>query len=210
MAIPGRLNGVLRLAALCCCLPAAAAAEASIKSSTGKAAKAQPSETTLCELAAWVAKDAPADLALRAGPGPGYRAVATVPGPYTDGKETYFPEVRITGSHEGWFRIAEIVTDLYGGLPTDPIITFSGEGWLPGNVLGLRVESGRLWSRPSDEAPIAFTFDEAGRQPDDDGFRLDTLHGCEGLWVEVEGSYYDKRPRGWTKDVCASQVTTCP
>ncbi len=225
MEVRDRGNAMLRLAALFCCIPMAAAAEgreefpldgagnatrALIETSAGKAAGAPPSETVPCDLAAWIAKDAPAGLAVRAGPGADYPGVAAVPGPYSDGAETYFPEVRITGSREGWFRISEIVTDLYGGLPTDPVIAFSDEGWLPGNALRLRVESGRLWSRPSDEAPVAFTFDEAGSRSDGDDFRVDILHECNGSWIEVEGRYHDKRPRGWTDDICASQVTTCP
>jgi len=179
------------------------AASALIETCTSKAAGAPDTETLQCELAAWIMKGAPADLAVRSGPGPDHAAVATVPRPYTDGEEIYFPQVTITGSRDGWFRISEVITELFGGWPTDPIVTFSGEGWLPGNVLRLRVESGRLWSRPSDDAPIATTF-----APDD--FTIDTLHACTGFWVEVEGRYLDQKPRGWTTDVCASQVTTCP
>lgn len=224
MMVLNRLSAVLRIAALVCLTPIAVQAEenlgwhsqkgeydasreaapAPIKTYPGKAARVPPSETRACNLAAWIMKGAPADLAVRAGPGPDYPAVATVPGPYSDGEETYYPEVKITGSRDGWFRIAEIIVDLYGGLPTDPITTFSGEGWLPGNVLRLWVESGLLMSRPSSDAPIAFTLDKT------DDFRIDILHACEGFWIEVEGSYHDKRPSGWTDDICASQVTTCP
>ena len=179
------------------------AAAALIETCTGKAANSLASETTQCELAAWVMKGAPADLTVRSGPGPDHAALATVPRPYTDGEEIYFPQVTITGSRDGWFRISEVITELHGGWPTDPVITFSGEGWLPGTMLRLWVESGRLWSLPSDDAPIAATFSS-------DDFELDTLHACTGFWVEVEGAYGDQKPRGWTTDVCASQVTTCP
>lgn len=184
------------------------AATVLIETCTGKAASAPTSETTQCELAAWVMKGAPADLAVRSGPGPDYAALATVPRPYTDGEEIYFPQVTITGSRDGWFRISEIITDLYGGWPTDPITTFSGEGWLPGNVLRTWLESAVLLSAPSSNAPVAFTVGTAGSGPDD--FRLDTLHACNGLWLELEGRYRDEKPRGWTTDICASQVTTCP
>ena len=179
------------------------AAAALIETCTGKAAGAPDTATARCDLAAWVMKGAPAELAVRSGPGPDYAAVATVPRPYTDGEEIYFPQVTITGSRDGWFRISEVITELFGGWPTDPIVTFSGEGWLPGNMLRVLVESGRLWSQPADDAPIAATFAS-------DDFKLETLHACTGFWVEVEGRYLDQRPRGWTTDVCASQVTTCP
>ena len=184
------------------------AASALIETCTGKAANAPSNEITQCDIAAWIREDTPADLAVRAGPGPDYPVVAAVPGPYSDGEETYLPEVSITGSHGGWLRISEIITDLYGGLPTDPITTFSGEGWLPGNALGMWLESRSLLSGPSDDAPVAFTVATASSSSD--YFRIDTLHACDGLWVEVEGNYHDKRPRGWSRDVCASQVTTCP
>ena len=179
------------------------AAAALIETCTGKAASVPTPATAQCELAAWVMKGAPAGLPVRSGPGPDYPTVATIPRPYTDGEEIYFPQVTITGSRDGWFRVSEVITELHGGWPTDPVVTFSGEGWLPGNMLRLWVESGRLWSRPSDDAPIAATFNS-------DEFKLDALHACTGFWVEVEGRYLDQRPRGWTTDVCASQVTTCP
>ena len=84
------------------------AAAVLIETCTGKAASAPTSETTQCELAAWVMKGAPADLAVRSGPGSDYAALATVPRPYTDGEEIYFPQVTITGSRDGWFRISEV------------------------------------------------------------------------------------------------------
>ncbi|MCO5146094.1 MAG: hypothetical protein M9895_07930 [Aquamicrobium sp.] len=184
------------------------AAAALIETCTDKAARAVTPETAQCDLAAWVMKGAPPDLAVRAGPGPDYKAIATVPRPYTDGEEIYFPEMAITGSRDGWFRISRITTELYGGWPTDPIVTFSGEGWLPGNVLRTWIESLHLLERPSHDAPIAYTVGTASGISD--GFRIETFHACDGPWVEVEGSYRGEKARGWAMDICASQVTTCP
>ncbi|ODT78845.1 MAG: hypothetical protein ABS76_22100 [Pelagibacterium sp. SCN 64-44] len=184
------------------------AAAALIETCTDKAARAVAPETAQCDLAAWVMKGAPPDLAVRAGPGADSAAVAAVPRPYTDGEEIYFPEVAITGSRDGWFRISRITTELYGGWPTDPIVTFSGEGWLPGNVLRTWIESLHLLERPSNDAPIAYTVGMASGISD--GFRIETFHACHGPWVEVEGSYRGEKARGWAMDICASQVTTCP
>jgi hypothetical protein len=170
-------------------------------------ANALPDEIASCENSAWIMKGAPADLAVRSGPGPDYPAVATTPRPYTDGEEIYFPEVTITGSRDGWFRISRITTDLYGGFEGEPAIDFSGEGWLPGNVLRMALEAPALLSQPSDDAPIAFNVRSADSSAG--AFSIDTLLACTGLWVEVEGSFLDQRPRGWSRDVCASQVTTC-
>lgn len=184
------------------------AAATLVETCTGKAASAAPSEIMQCDLAAWVMQGAPPDLPVRSGPGPDYPIVATIPRPYTDGEAIYFPEVTITGSGDGWFRISEVITDLYGGWPTDPVVTFSGEGWLPGEMLRVWLESPNLLSRPSDDAPVAFTITTASSSSD--YFQLDTIHACEGSWIEVEGRGDDERPRGWIRDICASQVTTCP
>lgn len=184
------------------------AAAALIETCTDKAASAAALETTQCDLAAWVMKGAPPDLAVRSGPGADYPVVATVPRPYTDGEEINFPEVAITGSRDGWFRISRITTDLYGGWPTDSVVTFSGEGWLPGSVLRTWLESRHLLSRPIDDAPVAFTVATASSSSD--YFRVDAFHACDGIWAELEGDYLDQRPRGWSRDICASQVTTCP
>jgi len=216
MAHDRRLDGAARLAAaLICSLPMTASAE------DGPAPRGeQPSQATLCDLSAWIADDAPAGLALRAGPGTDFPAVAAVPPPYSDGAENYLPEASITGSSNGWFRISRIVTNLYGGAPGDPVTAFSGEGWLPGDVLGLWVEAGSLRSRPSSDAPLAYSFGQEadgetggeaeGETGGPDAFAVERLLACDGLWVEVEGSYAGDRPRGWTGDVCANQVTTCP
>lgn len=186
------------------------AAAALLETCTGTtvSAPAPASETTQCEFSAWINKSAPPELPVRSGPGPDYPAVATIPRPYTDGEEIYFPEVTVTGSRDGWFRVSEVITELYGGWPTDPVVTFSGEGWLPGNVLQVWLESPHLLSRPSQDAPVAFTITTASSSSD--YFRIDTIHACQGRWIEVEGRRGDERPRGWIADICASQVTTCP
>lgn len=184
------------------------AATALLDTCTGEAAGTPVAGTTQCDLAAWIVKGAPADLAVRAGPGPDYPALSTVPRPYTDGEEIYFPQVTITGSRDGWFRISEVITELYGGWPTDPVTSFSGEGWLPGAVLRVWLESPSLLSRPADDAPVAFSVTTASDSTD--YFQIDTIHACEGFWIEVEGRRDGERPRGWTQDICANQVTTCP
>ena len=184
------------------------AAGALIETCTGKTAAMPVPASAQCVFSAWIKKGAPPDLAVRSGPGPDHAALATIPRPYTDGEEIYFPQVTITGSRDGWFRISEVVTELFGGWPTDPVVAFSGEGWLPGNMLRVWLESPHLLSRPSDDAPVAFTIATASSSTD--YFQIDTIHACEGSWIEVEGRRDDERVRGWTKNICASQVTTCP
>ena len=184
------------------------AAASLIETCTGKAASAPASEIAQCDLDAWVKRGAPPDLPVRSGPGTEFSTIATVPRPYTDGEDIYFPEVAITGSRNGWFRISRITNDLYGGWPTDEIVTFSGEGWLPGDMLRVSLESPHLLSRPSGDAPVAFTVTTPSSSTD--YFQIDTIPACEGLWIEVEGRRDDERPRGWIRDICASQVTTCP
>lgn len=100
------------------------------------------------------------------------------------------------------------MTDLYGGLRTDPVAVFSGEGWLPGSALRLWVQSGELRSQPDYEAPAGAELDGPLTE-DDDLFAVDALLSCTQAWVEVEGPYSGTRVRGWTSNHCASQVTTC-
>ncbi len=203
MGILRRLTVARRFAVLCCCLPSMAMAE---ENPGWHGQKGE--EGAQCEISAWVMKGAPPEFPVRSGPGQDYPIVATIPRPYTDGEEIYFPQVTIIGSRDGWFRISEIITELYGGWPMDPVTTFSGDGWLPGNMLRVWLESPELLARPSDDAQVAFTVSTSSSTIDN--FQLDTLHACQGHWVEVEGQRDGERPRGWIRDICASQVTTCP
>lgn len=165
---------------------------------------------TDCTITAWSTDKDPKGLNVRAGPGAGSAIIGTVPPPYKVEDRTFAAEVTITGSRDGWFRIVKATVNDY--VTEDPSeIAFEGEGWVSGGLLGLWVEGPQLHSAPSPDAVV--TADFSGKRDGDYGpdyFTVERLHACQGYWVEVEGSYFGERARGWTSDTCSNQVTTCP
>lgn len=158
-----------------------------------------------CEIEAWVQGDRPKALVIRDGPASDTAVIAHMPEPYEAWGDTFFTDVRITGARDGWFRIDQAITHLYGD-DIEPVVAFEGEGWVPGHTLRLDVESPVLYAHPSRDAPVAMTFEDGGA----DGLIVDGLLACRGRWVEVEGTYAGNAARGWSDDTCASQITTCP
>lgn len=167
-------------------------------------------EPGVCTVTAVVTGKYQEDRYVRAEPRADSPLLALIEGPYTIGNDRFYPEVEVTGSENGWFRISEAKTDLYI-IETPVRMLFEGEGWIHGSSLDLSVEGWSLVSAPSWDSPVAFDFATADAASQEDGFlSLDRLVACQGYWVEVEGSYLGQPVHGWTNDTCASQVTTCP
>lgn len=164
----------------------------------------------VCTLTAVVSGHKPADRTVHAGPDAGAPVLTQIERFYTVGRERFYPEVEVTGSENGWFRIARAMTDIY--IVETPIrVLFAGEGWIDGNNLSLWVEGASLQSGPSWDSAVAFDFSAMHSDTQEgDNFALDRLVACQGHWVEVEGRYAGQIVRGWTDDVCSSQLTTCP
>lgn len=156
----------------------------------------------ICEFDAWAHGSSPNALVIRDGPSADAAAIADMPGPYEGYNDISYPTVSVTGSSNGWFRINEVTTDRYAD--RDLIVAFTGEGWVQGKALALYVES-KLRASPSYDAAVTSEFD-AGT---DSFLTVDRLFACRGTWVEVGGSYAGKRVRGWSSDICESQITTC-
>lgn len=157
-----------------------------------------------CDFEAWIEAEGPAAQVIRDGPSANAAASAGMPQPYKGYDGMAYPTASITGSRDGWFRIEEVVTNLYA--EADPVTVFSGEGWVPGKALGLYVESPALLDRPADDAAIAVDFSDGS----ENFLTVDRLYACSGRWAEVGGSYAGERVRGWSNDLCESQITTCP
>ena len=169
---------------------------------------ASGAQTVACEISAWSTDTDPNGLNVRAGPGTGHPVIATLPPPMTvegAGDDEFAPEVWITGSQDGWFRIK---TAIWGGpsVGDDDEPLFEREGWVSGSLLGLAVEGQFLYSGPSHETSTVVDFFEGGG----DYVVMHRLHACEGRWVEGEATVRGETFRGWASDVCASQLTTCP
>lgn len=157
-----------------------------------------------CDFDAWIEAEGPAAQVIRDGPSASAAAIADMPQPYEGYDGLAYPTASITGSRDGWFRIDEVVTNLYA--EADAVTVFSGEGWVQGKALGLYVESPALLDRPADDAAIALDFSDGS----DNLLTVDRLYACSGRWAEVGGTYGGERVRGWSSDLCESQITTCP
>lgn len=154
-----------------------------------------------CAFHAWVESDGRGALAIREGAAGDATAISDIPGPYPGYDGLAYPTARVTGHKAGWFRIDEIVTNLYA--EGEAVVAFAGEGWVPGKALALYVESPVLFESPSYDAAV--TADFGG-----DTMVVDRLYACQGHWVEVGGTSAGSRVRGWSSDTCESQITTCP
>ena len=174
------------------------------------AVHANEAAPTECDVVALSRDTGSGTLSIHAGPESAQPEIAVVPTSYEAAGHRFATELRITGSHKGWLRIVSATTNDY--ITDDPSETvFEGTGWIPGSQVHLVVEGSVLRAFPQDDAPVATDFTH--QRPGDYGpdfFRVDAVHACVGHWVEVEGTYFLDRVRGWSSDTCANQVTTCP
>lgn len=196
--------------------PLAGAGEAAaplLEACAGQAVEAAMADATLCRVYGWSTDPDPEGLNVRSGPGASHPVIGRLPPPQDIEGERFATEVSITGSRDGWFRIDQATINNYI-VDFGPDVVFEGEGWVSGRHLGLSVEANRLFAEPSAEASVVLDVQKwsEGRSlsPEDLSHRLRRLHACMGNWVDVEVSIAGERFRGWTSDVCASQVTTCP
>mgnify|MGYP002622396997 CR=1 FL=1 len=201
MTVRTRLNAVSRLAALLCLAPAAAAA-AGIEA---------------CAITAWSTDPDPDGLNVRAAPAADAPVIGNLPAAREVGGMRFATEVSITGSQDGWLRISEgWVLDYIFDEPID--IVFSGEGWVSGRHLGLRLNYRHLHAGPSADtavvAKMTGSLDRGRYGPD--SILVQRIRACRGDWVEIEGVLHvdgvSHGPdlRGWTTGTCSNQVTTCP
>jgi hypothetical protein len=180
------------------------AAVALMAAASPAAAEDSPAE---CGISAWTLGADEVDV--REGPGTDFPVIAKLPPPVEVEGDPYFPELSVTGSKEGWFRVEEaIVIDYIGDDPTE--IVFEGDGWVSGSSLGLLLNHHSLYAGPSTDARVIASLSDPEAGAGADTFVVDRLHACQGDWVEVEGDFLGTRRRGWTVGTCSNQVTTCP
>jgi hypothetical protein len=165
-----------------------------------------------CTISAWSTDKGSMGLKVRAGPSASAAIIARLPPPVEVDGYTFAPEVSITGSKSGWFRIDRATMDNYVE-EREPKVVFKGEGWVSGRLLGLQLNDMDLHHGPSESAPMVRTLLKDapdGKTHGPDSFVVDRLNDCQGDWVEVEGSFLGAYLRGWAKGTCSNQVTTCP
>lgn len=172
----------------------------------------EPTEATTCAISAWLSTPDGRGIDVRAGPRADSAVVGQLPPPVLDEDYTFGAEVSVTGASDGWFRIdSATVIDYIGD--EEPKTVFAGDGWVPGEVLSLSLQSALLHVAPSADSPVAAELagvDAEGYESGPDSFAVKRLDACLDGWVEVEGEFLGRQLRGWTAGTCANQVTTCP
>ena len=133
----------------------------------------------VCTLTAILAGETPEDRNVHAAPDAASPVLAQLEGPYTIGGEDFYPEVEVTGSENGWFRIGEATTDIY--IVETPVRQlFEGEGWIHGSNLRLWVEGSEFFGEPSGDSPVLFDFAAIANDQEGGIFELDRLVACHG------------------------------
>ncbi len=181
---------------------AACGGNAAFPSETG------PEEATPCDISAWTLDADRKGVPVHDGPAAHSAIIARLPSPIDVADYTFAPEVSITASRDGWFRIdgAELINYVW----TEKSETvFAGTGWVSGARLGLGLNDANLYEGPSTGSTVVAVI--AGVAYGPDSVTVERLHACRGGWVDVEGTTPDDKPvRGWSAGTCSNQVTTCP
>ncbi|WP_127522040.1 hypothetical protein [Mesorhizobium sp. Z1-4] len=168
---------------------------------------ASPAAEEACDIWAWTLGTDVVEV--HSGPGSDFPVIAELPAPVEINGDRFAPEVTVTGSQDGWFRIEDAIVISYTSDDPD-VVAFEGKGWVPGSSLGLLLNRIALYVTPSADADVVARLlnEEEGAGPD--SFRVSRLHACKGDWVEVEGDLMGAESRGWATGTCSNQVTTCP
>ncbi len=163
----------------------------------GASAPAAP--THACDVHGW---GSAAQTQVRASPSPGARLLGVLRQRPSEerGQEINgtYPEFRITGAQNGWFRITGTDYGDYGD-PPPRWRWFRGTGWVRGDQIGGQVMAGRLHQGPSEKSRSRPYGKEA------DMVTIRRLLDCQGLWVKIEADI----GTGWIQGLCNNQVTTC-
>lgn len=169
-------------------------------------------ESVACDLDAWSNGRTEEERRIHAGRGEGTPVLATMPPPEEFEDFVFRVELEVTGARDGWFRVDRATTT--NTIVEEPLTTvFEGDGWVPGEFLGLLLNHSRLYAGPSTTADVVATLSGTGADGvryGPDSTRVERLLDCRGDWVLVAGTLEGRPVRGWAPGTCASQLTTCP
>ena len=178
-----------------------------------------PSGVTECRFRALGNDPDPAGLNVRDAAAPNARILGRLL-PRHVGGETVLPEIQVIGYRNGWFLIEATPNH-----DADQPKSYSGRGWVAGNLLTAGLLRNRLKQAPSEQSADVIDL----RILDKDGVPLvspDTVKmrriiACSGDWVQVEVALVKgMQPqlesgapkgavRGWANGTCAEQFATC-
>ena len=195
---------------------AAAAAIIALPSVAAPAPKVDTSGATQCEVHGYLTDTDPKGTNVRSGPDAHAPVIGHLPpqsasSPGVD--ENFAVEFTIIGSRNGWMLIKDAQTGQYSDAPLKTV--YAGPGWISGALVGFGIGTNGLRSGPSaTDKVIAHLIDTAkGIGPD--SYAVKGVHECRGSAVDVTiilppGIDPKAKPiRGWSRHVCANQVTTC-
>jgi len=169
-------------------------------------------ESGTCDIDAWSNGRTPEGRRIHAGRCEGAPVLATMPPPEEFEDFVFRVELEVTGARDGWFRVDRGTTT--NTIVEEPLTTvFEGDGWVPGEFLGLLLNHSRLYAGPSTTADVVATLSGTGADGvryGPDSTRVERLLDCRGDWVLVAGTLEGRPVRGWAPGTCASQLTTCP
>lgn len=163
----------------------------------------------ICDFYAFTADPDPAGTNVRAGPGTSFPILSVLPQSYGsaefDGE--FAPDLHVIGFSDGWYQIESASVGLYGDAEETTI--FEGPGWISSRLASFYVED--LFLAVAPEADAVRNVDISSDSWQYSGPTLQAVHGCLGGFVDVTVANAEgETARGWTDNICASQVTTCP
>jgi hypothetical protein len=184
-----------------------------------------PTAETECHIEGWSKATQQQGLPVRASVGASAQIVGTLPA-YVLNFDSYNfgVEFQILGSHQGWFKINGAKDDPHRS--NQPLrATYPGIGWIPGESVAFRVQSGSGHLRPDGESPKQ--LDLQGDWLTSMG-EIEQVIACSGEWVLLDYILRKQRNqqtlalkrlsaaeqqasqgRAWFRGVCANQETTC-
>lgn len=102
----------------------------------------------------------------------------------------------------GYFRVLNIA-DYDDGTDSEERLPAGLEGWVNASDLSVVIQDRELLSGPSETAGVSYAFDD--QEPSDSMSFVP--RNCLGDWIFVQDE--TKQISGWSKNVCASQETSC-
>lgn len=163
----------------------------------------------ICDFYAFTADSDPAGTNVRSGPGTSFPVLSVLPQSYGSAEFNgkFAPEFHVTGFSNGWYQIEDVSVGLYED--DEQTIVFEGPGWISSRLASFFVEDLALAEAPASDA--ARTVDISNNDWQFSGPMLQAVHGCHGDFIDVTVANAEgDTARGWTDNICASQVTTCP
>jgi hypothetical protein len=171
---------------------------------------AQPTAPA-CDIAGFATDRDPRGTNIRALPRQDATVIGRLPPPLRHDGTSFDVEFRIIGFQDNWMRIRDAAFGDY--FPRRPSFRFPGPGWVHASLVSLQTGSHRLRSAPAADAPTVLELrgeDAKGNGWGPDSVAIRRIHGCAGKYADVTlRTPSGREARGWVRNICANQVTTC-